>query len=175
MKRYPNLTPVQIRIAGRSGYVPADEEYKDVLTMGDGRIYRCNRCGHEEQVSSGIGFMFPQLYQDVVTKIRKGKYGREWKEVFESRPGAAVDARTELYVCPECGNCVQDLNLSLYEPMFPDAGKKERGIFSSANPAEGIEYVMPMELEREYRRIRIYVHRCPECKTRMDQYRTGGF
>ena len=141
--------------------------------MGDGMVFRCDHCDHVEQVSSGIGFMFPQLYQDVVKKIRKGKYGREWKEVFESRPGAAVDVRMELYVCSECGNCVQDLNLSLYELMFPDAGKKERGIFSSANPAESMEYVMPSELEREYRRIRIYAHMCPKCKNRMHQYRTG--
>ena len=77
--------------------------------MGDGMVFRCDHCDHEEQVSCGIGFMFPQLYQDVVKKIRKGKYGREWKEVFESRPGAAVDARMVLYVCSECGNCVQDL------------------------------------------------------------------
>ena len=42
MKRYPNLVPVQIRITGRSGYVSAEEEYKDVLTITDHSIeYEC--------------------------------------------------------------------------------------------------------------------------------------
>ena len=141
--------------------------------MGEGRSFRCNQCGHTESASFGIGFGFPQLYQDVAGKICKGKYGRDWKQLFETVPGAAVEAGMQLYVCPECGTCEEDLNLSLYEPVNPEASRRNGRIFSTVNPAEDIVYVMPHELAADYKCLKVYVHKCHACGTRMHQYRDG--
>ena len=141
--------------------------------MGEGKSFRCRRCGHEEIIHTGIGFGFPQLYEDVVRKIRKGEYGQEWKRRFESVPGAAVNAEMLLYVCSGCGCCREDLNLSLYEPVNPAAVCETVDIFCGANPAEDVDYVMPNRLSRDYRKIKVFTHVCPECGKRMHQYKDG--
>ena len=140
--------------------------------MGGGTCFSCNQCGHKDTVCFGIGFLFPQLYQDVVEKIRKGKYGREWKQVFESEPGAAVDVEMQLYVCPECGTYKQDLNLSLYKPA-PDADYIQEWILSGRKYDMDMKYVTPYILTKDYRQLKRYVHKCHACGKRMHQYRVG--
>ena len=139
--------------------------------MGNGLGFRCNKCGHEFTASFGIGFMFPVLYRETVKEIRQGKYGREWKELFKTTPGAAVNAEMELYVCGTCGCSVNDLNLAIYEPKKPRAVKIQDPEPAGTMQAKGREYVMPYELKSDYRLVELFIHKCPECGKRMHKYR----
>ena len=141
--------------------------------MGNGLGFRCNSCGHVFIACFGIGFCFPMEYEETAEEIRKGKYGQEWKELFESIPGAAIDAEREMYVCSSCGNSKNELNLAIYRPKEPGVSKVHNESFSVAVPVYGREYVMRYELEQDYKLVKSYVHRCPECGKRMHKYREG--
>lgn len=134
--------------------------------MGMGIGFRCWDCGYKFAACLGVGFAFPRIYQETVSSIRAGKYGREWKELFESTPGAAVNADQELYVCSGCGRFRKELNLTLYEPKDPGLSKVHNTSFSVANPADGAEYVVPWELADKYRMVKVYRHMC-DCGKRM--------
>ena len=119
----------------------------------------------------GIGFLFPRVYQETVEAIEAGKYGQEWKELFEKTPGAAINAEMEFYTCPYCGGFANEPNLTIYAPDDPEISKVHTEPFSIAHPAEGSEYVTPYELSENYRRVKAFVHKCPECGKRMHRYR----
>ena len=141
--------------------------------MGTGLAFECRDCGYHATVHLGIGFMFPDVYQETVWMIRKEKFGQEWKDLFEKTPGAAVNADMELYVCLSCGAANRGLNLSLYEPKDASVARVQDGSFSAAFPAIGMEYVMPDLLEEDYRLVEEYVHLCPDCGKPMRLYREG--
>lgn len=140
--------------------------------MGSGIGFRCGKCGYDITVYLGIGFAFPRVYQEVVTAVRKGKFGREWKELFERTSGAAVDANRELYVCSACGRFREDMNLCLYEPKDADVTVVRDEAHSGFMPSEVTEYVTPAELKNRYRLVKVYPHLC-RCGKRMHQYREG--
>lgn len=141
--------------------------------MGDGISFHCNKCGHRADATFGIGFRFPSVYQETVEEIKAGKYGQEWKELFEKTPGAAINAEMEFYACPYCGGFANEPNLTMYAPNEPGITKVHNERFSIAHPAEGSEYVMLYELGEKYRRVKAFVHKCPECGKRMHKYRWG--
>ncbi len=141
--------------------------------MGNGIEFTCKKCGHTDSAMFGVGFLFPDVYQNTVSEIKAGKYGSKWKELFEQIPGAAVNAEEELYVCPACGGYASEPNLTIYEPKDPAISKVHNEVFAIANPASGQEYVVPWELAGDYRRVKVFVHKCPECGKRMHKYRAG--
>ncbi len=138
--------------------------------MGDGTTFRCRHCGYEYTAYTGIGFLFPEVYEETVREIRKGNFGLPWKELFENTPGAAVNAGMELYVCTGCGLLSAEQNLSVYEPKDPNLSKIHTTRFAAAYPAVGGEYVTPHELERDYLLVQAFPHKCLECGERMRRY-----
>ena len=52
----------------------------------------------------------------------------------------------------------------------PHISKVHTERFAIANPALNQEYVMLYDLQKDYRRIKSYVHKCPECGKRMHRY-----
>ena len=141
--------------------------------MGNGISFRCNKCGYETVASYGIGFLFPITYKETVEAIKTGDHGREWKELYEHTPGAAINAEMEFYICAHCGSFVNEPNLAIYAPYDPEISKIHNECFSVANPAVGCEYVMRYELEENYRLVKAFVHKCPECGKRMHKYKPG--
>ncbi len=139
--------------------------------MGYGTEFRCNRCGNTYAALSGIGFRFPEEYRETVKKIRNGEFGKTWKQLFDSIPGAAVNVERELYVCPNCGTFAIEPNLTIYEMKKPISSKPENSRRSVAHPPSGEEYVVPYELRQDYRLVKSYSHNCPECGRRMHKYR----
>ena len=139
--------------------------------MGNGLEFRCNKCGYAENAIFGVGFLFPEAYQSTVASIKAGEFGEDWKTLFESIPRAAVNAEMEFYVCPACGMGANEPNLSVYEPENPAISKVHNEAFSVGNPATGMEYVVPWELGENYRLVKTYIHKCPECGKRMHKYR----
>lgn len=122
--------------------------------MSDGYTIRCRKCGYEFTAFLGIGMLFPVVYEETVSKIRKGKYGKEYKQFFEEHPNAAVNCENEAAVCTGCGRfeCVK--NLSLYLPK--DENKKT-----------GQGYKMACDLEEDYVKCMEYEHKCSVCRSPM--------
>ena len=130
--------------------------------MGTGISYHCNKCGYQKEFYTGVGFGLPDEYQKLVSKIRSGAYGNEWKQFFETRPGAVVNADLELYQCPGCHHLEADHNLALYE--------HREGI-----PPEHGYWIKTEESRNDYTFIKNRFHKCPKCGKRMhilqDAYR----
>ena len=123
--------------------------------MGSGYGFVCKKCGNRYSVNTGIGFIFPNEYKKLVDKIKKGRYGEDWKHLFMSTPGAVVDAEKELYICKGCGNWDVSPVASIYAPDKPDSIEKP------------VHYVMKSDLESDYHIVKRYYHKCGKCGKRM--------
>ena len=93
--------------------------------MGSGKVFHCNACGEEFSAMTGVGMVFPSIYEETVQDIRSGEYGEDWKKFFEEHPDGVVNCEKEPLICEECGVPKCEMNLSLYLP------KEGRRIFRS--------------------------------------------
>lgn len=121
--------------------------------MGRGYLVNCSECGYRERFFTGIGMMYPQEYQQLVTLIRRGAYGGKWKQLFESKKGMVVDAARKLYSCSGCGKLKENYNLSLY--VHTEGKEPQNGYWIKGEDDDG------------YRFVASYMHICPECGRRM--------
>ncbi len=122
--------------------------------MGMGFNFICEKCGREYGYGVGIGFMFPRVYEDLLKKVKKGKYGKEWKDLAKDTENVAIDAEEYLYACPKCGAWKTEEGLSLYIPK-------------DAKEPKNVSYVTSWDLKEHYKLLKNYIHKCPKCKTRM--------
>jgi len=122
---------------------------------------------------SGIGMLFPEQYKGAVRAVLDGKYGPEWKALFENTPGAALDAERELYYCSACKTFSNELNMTLYAPKEPGVPEEHRDLSSYIYTADNCMHVIPWELKKKYRKVRVYAHPCGKCGKRMRGYREG--
>lgn len=127
--------------------------------MGGSISFICNHCRYLKNICTGVGFLFPQKYEEVVKDIKEGKYGEKWRDLFLNTPNAAVNAGLEAYYCPNCGKWKSDYNLSLYIPKDSD----EQDLTETSLP----NYVCPWELPDKWRMFRLFIHKCPDCGKRM--------
>ncbi len=127
--------------------------------MGGSISFICNHCRYQENIHTGVGYAFPYVYKEVVNDIKEGKFGEKWRDLFLNTPHAVVNANLEAYYCPSCGKWMSDYNLSLYVPIDSD----EQDITEVALP----DYVCPWELPHEWKMLRLYIHKCPDCGKRM--------
>jgi len=135
--------------------------------MGEGYSYTCKICNHKYWVTTGVGMMYPMVYQDTLNAIAKGKYGSKLKELFNSTPYAAIDAANTVYICGECCSWELARNLTLYAPNNPDdIPQKQYGIKTVAEWGH-VPYVMPWNLEEEYHIVKRHYHHCSKCGKRM--------
>lgn len=63
--------------------------------MGKGYVYRCPKCGHEEELLSGVGFMSPVSVQRAVYQC--GACGK-----LESRLAVTVKAHVRVPILQRC-------------------------------------------------------------------------
>ena len=137
--------------------------------MGMGFNFICEKCGREYGYGVGIGFMFPRAYEELIKKVKKGKYGKEWKDIANNTENVAIDAEEYLYVCPKCGSWKAEEGLSLY---IPKETKEPKGDTNNEPWAIGFDYsnasyVTSWDLKEHYKLLKSYIHKCPKCKTRM--------
>lgn len=116
--------------------------------MGAGYGYFCEKCGKDFPVFLGFGFMYPMVYEELLSDIKSGKYGEEMKTAALSNSDVAVDAERHLYVC-SCGHWENAYGLSLFVP------KKGARIDSP--------YVTPNKQRDDFQVLYEYNHQCPEC------------
>ena len=123
--------------------------------MGKILYLTCNKNEeHEYRFFVGIGMMFPSVYEKIIKQIKKGKYGAEIKNFLQENPKGAINCESEVAYCPKCGKLEEVVNLSMYIPK-----KNNQNI--------DVSYVMPSELQTEYKRVKEYKHICPKCSSEM--------
>ena len=136
--------------------------------MGTGKIFICDKCGHEVHASWGAGFLFPQVYIDTIRQIKEGKHGPLIKSFIEEHPDGAVNAETTLARCDECGHYenVQDLTMYIPQNGYKRVVDPER-IWSTSAYFKGADYIARYELEDHYIEYKKYPHKCKCCNGNM--------
>ena len=138
--------------------------------------YRCEKCGYSESVSIGTGWNGP-FVKDVIEDILKGKFGEKWKELFQNTPGAEVDERMELYVCPACKSYKNEINLSIYRPKKPEEIPAEAKMpyLQIISRHKHTNRLLSLRRARHYLEFwqQPYVHVCTKCGRRMHLYKDG--
>ena len=84
--------------------------------MGNGRVFRCEKCNNGSILMVGVGAGFPDEYKEVIKDIKNGVYGENYKEKLLSRKDIAVDLETNLYVCDKCGDWNVNYCFDFYIP-----------------------------------------------------------
>lgn len=84
--------------------------------MGRGIMFTCVECGASNTAEIGFGYMYPIEYEEVKNEIIAGKYGDEWKKLYQQNENVAVDAEVYVYSCRKCGHWLLEPGLSLFVP-----------------------------------------------------------
>ena len=136
--------------------------------MGYGYDYHCKKCGYWVDLMLGVGFLFPQMYEETIRKGKEGTFGEDIREFLETNPDGALDVELAAYRCGKCGRYISEPVLTMYIPK--ESGKKrekEKVRWSVANSGEGIDYVDSFELGSGYKFYKIHPHYCGNCGGRM--------
>ena len=123
--------------------------------MGKGYDFKCKKCKKEYSVFLGIGSLMPLDFDEIVSKIKNGIYGDEYKLIFNSTKYAVPDIEKELYICKSCGQWAVEENMNLYAPNHPEGVLREN-----------TKCVMQSDLKEDYHLVKRWVHNC-KCGKRM--------
>lgn len=85
--------------------------------MGKGFVYRCHKCGHEEEVFSGVGFMSPVEADMERESILAGIYGPKAQAALVAHPEAHVSVERAMYQCGACGKLEGRLAVTMKAPV----------------------------------------------------------
>jgi hypothetical protein len=121
--------------------------------MGTGIGLKCPKCSFKKGYNIGVGFSFPRVYERIVQDIKNYEYGEEWRDFFQSHPGAAINAEKDLYYCRYCNTIAVEYNLDLYNKK--DGTEPEKS------------YVALWCDSDKYELVKHYAHHCPNCDGRM--------
>lgn len=135
------------------------------------RIFRCQNCFESYIFWNGIGFSFPQKYNELFTDALSGKYGERLKELLQENPNAIIDAATSVYVCEYCRHWIESPVLDCYLPAHKMRKQKKKQIWAVSMPIDinNLEHpvVPPWELRKGYKLLERYKHICPKCSSEM--------
>ena len=134
--------------------------------MGEVYECKCNKCGYAFSANLGIGFLFPQTYEDTVNAMKKGTYGAVAKTFFEEHPDGAVDCENVVARCTACGEYGQGPALTMYVPKkrYKSVPIK-RGISAAREQVKAKTVFTKWELEEDFAVHQKYDHRCPVCNS----------
>ena len=85
--------------------------------MGKGLVYRCPKCGHEEELLSGVGFMSPMEADMGRESILEGIYGPKAQAALVANPEAPVSVERAMYQCGACGKLESRLAVTVKAPV----------------------------------------------------------
>ena len=85
--------------------------------MGKGYVYRCSKCGHEEELLSGVGFMSPVEADMEREIILAGIYGPKAQTALIAHPEAPVSVERAMYQCGACGKLESCLAVAVKAPV----------------------------------------------------------
>ena len=84
--------------------------------MGKGYVYRCSKCGHEEELLSGMGFMSPVEADMERESILAGIHGAKAQAALVAHPEAPVSVQRAVYQCGACGKLESRLAVTMKAP-----------------------------------------------------------
>ena len=134
--------------------------------MGFGYILTCpnQECDYKTNLFCGVGMMFHKTYREVMDSARKGLISEKHTQFLKEHPDGAINTDTKIYQCKDCHHIFTEFALDMYIPRYEDYNNlPEKGIWSSANPVEGENYVTPYDLSMYYKLCKRHTHHCPEC------------
>lgn len=134
--------------------------------MGQGYGFKCKKCNHEYSVSTGVGFIYPSIYEDTIKAAQAGKYGEEWRQLIDSKRYMDIDASEQVFVC-ECGNWKNEMDLSVYEPKNESRIKKLKFGELDVSEMNHLPYVMKYDRDRLFKLVKEYPHMCDKCGKQM--------
>lgn len=85
--------------------------------MGKGYVYRCHKCGHEEELLSGVGFMSLVEADMERENILAGIYGPKAQAALVAHPEAPVSVERAMYQCRGCGKLESRLAVMVKAPV----------------------------------------------------------
>ena len=85
--------------------------------MGQGFVYRCSKCGHEEELLSGVGFMSSVEADMERESILAGIYGPKAQVALVAHPEAPVSVERAMYQCGACGKLEGRLAITVKAPV----------------------------------------------------------
>lgn len=131
------------------------------LTLG----CNCKKCGYSFGADVGVGMLYPKVYSEIVTKMKKGQFGKQGKEFFEAFPNGAISCENIVVQCNSCGQLMVVPKLTLYIPQEGyNPTKQDKDIpWSTGFSGKGYEYVGFHELDNHYQLFEQYDHRCVNC------------
>ena len=134
--------------------------------MGSGFSYKCKKCKEKYSVHLGVGMLFPRVYQNLLNNIKNGEYGDELKLIADSQQYVAINASRWVYICSHCGKWNLEYAMDLYAPVNIKeiSGKK----FGDKTVSElgYVPYVTPYSLHKDYKLLKRFIHKCPDCGKR---------
>ena len=133
--------------------------------MGTFMEFKCKKCEYKVSASFGVGFLFPQVYEETIQATKNGELGEKIQKFLQENPDGAIDASNVLSVCYNCGNAEIVKRLSMYLPkenisrIEDDSNRR----WSVGMPFYGAKYVDPFDLKKDYKFVLKYPHRCKNC------------
>lgn len=85
--------------------------------MGKGFVYKCPKCGHEEELLTGVGFMSPLEADMERESIWTGIYGPKAQAALVAHPEATVSVERAMYQCGACGKLESRLAVTVKAPV----------------------------------------------------------
>lgn len=85
--------------------------------MGKGVVYKCPKCGHEEELHTGMGFMSPLEADMERENILAGIYGPKAQAALVAHPEAPVSVERAIYQCGACGKLESRLAVTVKAPV----------------------------------------------------------
>ena len=85
--------------------------------MGKWFVYKCPKCGHEEELHTGIGFMSPLEADMERENIMAGIYGPKAQAALVAHSEAPVSVERAIYQCGACGKLESRLAVTMKAPV----------------------------------------------------------
>ena len=77
------------------------------------------KCNRSYFAMYGNGLIHEEAYMEKIREMESGKYGVEWKVLYEYIPNLIFDPDRTIYMCGYCELWENDVDVSLYEPINP--------------------------------------------------------
>ena len=134
--------------------------------MGWGYGFECKKCKKEYSFHLGVGMMMPRVFERTIDEVNEGAWGEECKKVLNSERFVVPDIEKELYICKSCGRWSVEQNMNMYAPNNPETILHQKYGIKTVEEWGKIPYVMRWQLEKDYHRIKSWIHIC-ECGKRL--------
>lgn len=119
--------------------------------MGQGISVKCNKCGYSFDACTGVGMLFPSVYQENVEKMKRGELGQEGKEFFEKYPNGVINSEQAVAKCRKCGNYDIVDDLTMYKPK------------EGVKVPDEVAYIFEDDIKEAYEKYMDYPHVCSKC------------